>query len=132
MVFFVWYGIPDIGLEKGGTSAHTGVKQCPVDTVLARGRVLLVCGCRLMPVDASQFMDPPCPSPRKVRLFFLSRGKPLAVDQSMGLGPISSTIHEKSELLHDRKCVRIFCLYQRHFILMLKPRGFFRPPGSFS
>ena len=54
MVFFVWYGIPDIGLEKGGTSAHTGVKPCPVDTVLARGRVLLVCGCRLIPVDASQ------------------------------------------------------------------------------
>ena len=29
-----------------------------------------------------------------------------------------STIHEKSELLHDRKCVRIFCLYQKHYILM--------------
>ena len=46
--------------------------------------------------------------------------------------PISSTIHEKSELLHDRKCVRIFCLYQRHYILMLKPRGFDRPLGFFS
>ena len=34
-----------------------------------------------------------------------------------------STIHEKSELLHDRKCFRIFCLYQRHYILMLQPRG---------
>ena len=32
-------------------------------------------------------------------------------------------IYEKSELLHDRKCVRIFCLYQRHYILMLTPRG---------
>ena len=110
MVFFVWYGIPDIGLEKGGTSAHTGVKQCPVDTVLARGRVLLVCGCRLMPVDASQFMDPPCPSPRKVRLFFLSRGKPLAVDQSMGLGHISSAIHKESEPIPPQERVRIlFC-----------------------
>ncbi len=30
------------------------------------------------------------------------------------------TIHEKSELLHDKKCVRIFCLYQRHYILILQ------------
>jgi len=42
---------------------------------------------------------------------------------------ISSTIYEKFELLHDRKCVRIFCIYQRHYILMLKPRGFYRPLG---
>ena len=46
-------------------------------------------------------------------------------------GVLSSTIHEKSELLHDRKCVRIFCLYQRHYILMLKPRGFHHPLGIF-
>ena len=44
---------------------------------------------------------------------------------------LSSTIHEKSELLHDRKCVRIFCLYQRHYILMLLPRGFHSPLGIF-
>ena len=49
----------------------------------------------------------------------------------IGSSPISSTIHEKSELLHDRKCVRIFYLYQRHYILMLKPRGFSRPLGLF-
>ena len=46
-------------------------------------------------------------------------------------GVLSSTIHEKSELLHDRKCVRIFCLYQRHYILMPLPRGLFRPLGIF-
>ena len=34
--------------------------------------------------------------------------------------PVVSTIHEKSERLHDRKCVRIFWLYQRYYILMLK------------
>ena len=45
--------------------------------------------------------------------------------------PISSTIYEKSELLHDRKCVRIFYLYQRHSILMPMPRGLCRPLGIF-
>ena len=54
---------------------------------------------------------------------------PLDVRKVIGSSPISSTIYEKSELLHERKCVRIFYLYQRHFILMLKPRGFHRPLG---
>ena len=48
-----------------------------------------------------------------------------------GSSPVVSTIHEKSELLHNRKCVRIFCLYQRHYILMLLPRGFYRLLGTF-
>ena len=28
-----------IGIRKDGTSAHTGVKKCPVDTFLVRGRI---------------------------------------------------------------------------------------------
>ena len=46
-----------------------------------------------------------------------------------GSSPPVSTIHEKSELIPNRECVRIFCLYQRHYILMLKPRGFNHPLG---
>jgi hypothetical protein len=46
--------------------------------------------------------------------------------------PISAAVYEKSELLHDRKCVRIFCLHQRHYILMWQPRGFIRPLGFFT
>ena len=60
-----------------------------------------------------------------------SSGKPLAVGQVIGSSPISSTIHEKSELLHDWKCIRIFCLHQRHSILMPMPRGLYRPLGIF-
>ena len=56
---------------------------------------------------------------------------PLDVRKVIGSSPISSTIYEKSELLHDRKCVRVFCLYQRHYILMLRPGGFHRPLGFF-
>ena len=47
-------------------------------------------------------------------------------------GVLSSTIHEKSELLHDRKCVRIFYLYQRHYILTRTPGGYIDPPGVIS
>ena len=32
---FYWCG----GIRKDGTSAHTGVKKCPVDTFLVRGRI---------------------------------------------------------------------------------------------
>jgi len=28
-----------IGIRKGGTSARTGATKCPVDTLLARGRI---------------------------------------------------------------------------------------------
>ena len=44
---------------------------------------------------------------------------------------LEGCIHEKSELLHDRKCVRIFYLHPRHYILIIKPRGFNRPLGIF-
>ena len=40
-----------------------------------------------------------------------------------GSTPLASTILEKSELIPNRECVRIFCLYQRHYILMFMPRG---------
>ena len=42
-----------------------------------------------------------------------------------------STIHEKSELISDWKCVRIFCFYQRHYILMITPRGLNMSSGFF-
>ena len=41
MGFAFWYGIPDIGLEKGGLAK---AKKCPGDTFLARGRVLWLWG----------------------------------------------------------------------------------------
>ena len=48
-----------------------------------------------------------------------------------GSSPPVSTILEKSELIPNWECVRIFCLYQRHYILMLKPRGSNHPLGFF-
>ena len=45
----------------------------------------------------------------------------LDVRRVSGSSPLSSTIYEKSELIPNRECVRIFCFYQRHYILMLKP-----------
>ena len=34
--FLIWMGL---GIRKDGTSAHTGVNKCPVDTCLVRGRI---------------------------------------------------------------------------------------------
>ena len=34
------FGMQEDRARKGGTSAHTGAMKCPVDTSLARGRVL--------------------------------------------------------------------------------------------
>ena len=47
----VWYS--DIGLEEGG-DGYAVAKKCPVDTFLARGRVLLIFGRRCEPVDENQ------------------------------------------------------------------------------
>ena len=49
--FLVWYS--DIGLEEGG-DGYAVAKKCPVDTFLARGRVLLIFGRRCEPVDENQ------------------------------------------------------------------------------
>ena len=39
------------------------------------------------------------------------------------ISDIVSTILEKSELIPNRECVRIFCLYQRYCILTKKAQG---------
>ena len=48
----------------------------------------------------------------------------LDVRRVSGSSPLSSTIHEKSELLHDWKFVRIFYFYQRYYILKTKGWGY--------
>ena len=48
-----------------------------------------------------------------------------------GSSPVVSTIHEKSELLHNWKCVRIFYLHQRHYILIDKAQRTSPPSGLF-
>ena len=48
-----------------------------------------------------------------------------------GSNPPSPTKTKKSELDSDRIWVRIFCFYQRHYILMITPRGLNMSSGFF-
>ena len=66
------------------------------------------------------------------------KNKTFRVNKDSGFGSVSefgfegseSTIHEKSELISDWKCVRIFCFYQGYYILKFMPRGHQNPAIS--